>query len=50
MINYFERDDTSWPNNALEEATPAAKDMRVDASRLIDRVELDTDGCGPTWI
>lgn len=41
MINYFERDNTSRPNDAIEDVTLAAEDMLIDASRLIGRLEVD---------
>lgn len=41
MINYFERDNTSRPNDALEDVSLAAEDMLIDASRLISRLEVD---------
>jgi len=43
MINFFERDNTSRPNRAVEDVSLAAEDMLVDASRLIDRLEIDTE-------
>lgn len=43
MINYFERDNTSRPNDAVAAVTLAAEDMLVDASRLIGRLEVDPD-------
>jgi len=41
MVNYFERDNTSRPNRAIEDVSLAAEDMLVDASRLIARLEID---------
>jgi len=43
MINYFERDNTSRPNDAVAAVTLAAEDLLIDASRLIDRLEVDAD-------
>ena len=43
MINYFERDNTSRPNRALEDVTLAAEDMLSDASRLIARLRIDPE-------
>lgn len=43
MINYFERDNTSRPNRAIEDVTLAAEDMLSDASRLIARLEIDPE-------
>lgn len=40
MINYFERDNTSRPNRAIEDVSLAAEDMLGDASRLISRLEI----------
>lgn len=41
MINYFERDNTSRPNRAIEDVSLAAEDLLIDASRLIARLEID---------
>jgi adenylosuccinate lyase len=43
MINYFERDNTSRPNDALEAVSLAAEDMLIDASRLVSRLAVDAD-------
>jgi len=43
MINYFERDNTSRPNRAIEDVSLAAEALLTDASRLIGRLEIDRD-------
>lgn len=41
MINFFERDNTSRPNRAIEDVTLATEEMLGDASRLISRLRVD---------
>ena len=41
MINFFERDNTSRPNQAVEDVARATEDMLGDASRLISRLEVN---------
>lgn len=41
MINFFERDNTSRPNQAVADVALAAEDMLGDASRLISRLRVD---------
>jgi len=38
VVNYFERDNTSRPNEALEDISVEAADMVLDATRLIERL------------
>lgn len=41
MVNMFERDNTSRPNQVLEEISIASEDMLADSRRLISRLEVD---------
>ena len=41
MINMFERDNTSRPNQVLEEISIASEDMLSESRRLISRLEVD---------
>lgn len=41
MINFFERDNTSRPNRAVEEVALATEEMLGDASRLLSRLRVD---------
>lgn len=43
MINFFERDNTSRPNQAVEDVALATEEMLGDASRLISRLRVDED-------
>ena len=41
MVNFFERDNTSRPNQAIEDVALATEDMLGDASRLISRLRVN---------
>lgn len=41
MVNFFERDNTSRPNQAIEEVALATEEMLGDASRLISRLRVN---------
>ncbi len=41
MVNFFERDNTSRPNQAVEDVAIATEDMLGDASRLISRLQVN---------
>lgn len=43
MINFFERDNTSRPNRAIEDVSLATEEMLGDASRLISRLRVNED-------
>lgn len=43
MINFFERDNTSRPNEAVADVAIATEDMLGDASRLISRLQVDEE-------
>ena len=42
MINMFERDNTSRPNQVLEEISVAASEMLSESRRLVTRLEVNT--------
>jgi adenylosuccinate lyase len=41
MVNFFERDNTSRPNRAIEDVAIATEEMLGDASRLLSRIRVD---------
>lgn len=41
MVNFFERDNTSRPNQAIEDIAMATEEMLGDASRLISRLRIN---------
>ncbi|WP_394693612.1 lyase family protein [Hyphobacterium sp.] len=41
MVNFFERDNTSRPNRAIEDVALATEEMLGDASRLLSRIRVD---------
>lgn len=41
MINFFERDNTSRPNQAVADVALATEDMLGDASRLLSRLQVN---------
>lgn len=41
MVNFFERDNTSRPNQAIEDVAMATEEMLGDASRLISRLRIN---------
>lgn len=43
VVNMFERDNTSRPNDALGDLGLATERMLIDAERLIGRIEVDPD-------